>query len=170
LQDEPDDNYILRDDFNRGIGELRRYNLTYDILIFERHLPQTIRFVDQHPNQKFVLDHLAKPRIKVEEISPWDQHMHELAKRPNVYCKISGLATEADHSHWTDEQLRPYIDAVIRAFGPKRVMFGSDWPVCLLAVSYQRWVSSVEKFASSLSPSEQQYLWAQTAIEAYGIQ
>src|SRR5450631_1696048 len=160
---------MLRDDFNRGIRELAHHNLTYDILIFERHLPQTIRFVDQYPNQKFVVDHLAKPRVKFKAISPWDAHMRELAKRPNVYCKISGLATEADHKHWTEEQLRPYIETVLSAFGAKRVMFGSDWPVCLLAITYQRWVSVVEKIFASLSSSEQQHLWAMTAMDAYGI-
>jgi len=169
LQDELDENHILRDDFNRGIRELNRHNLTYDILIFERHLPQTIRFVDQYPNQKFVVDHLAKPRVKFKAISPWEEHMRELAKRPNVYCKISGLATEADHKHWTEEQLRPYIEVVLSAFGAKRVMFGSDWPVCLLAITYQRWVGIAEKIAASLSSSEQQHLWAETAVRAYGL-
>jgi L-fuconolactonase len=169
LQDEPDENHILREDFNRGIGKLTHHNLTYDILIFERHLPQTIRFVDQYPNQKFVVDHLAKPRVKYKAISPWREHMFELAKRQNVYCKISGLATEADHKKWTEEQLQPYIDTVIEAFGPRRVMFGSDWPVCLLALSYQRWVGIVAKTASRLSAAEQQRLWAETAIEAYGL-
>jgi len=169
LQDEPDENYILREDFNRGIRELTRHNLTYDILIFERHLPQTIRFVDQYPNQKFVVDHLAKPRVKYKAISPWREHMHELAKRQNVYCKISGLATEADHRKWTEEQLQPYIDTVLEAFGAKRVMFGSDWPVCLLALSYQRWVEIVAKTAGRLSVAEQERLWAGTAVEAYGL-
>jgi L-fuconolactonase len=169
LQDEPDENYILREDFNRGIRELTRHNLTYDILIFERHLPQTIRFVDQYPNQKFVVDHLAKPRVKYKAISPWREHMHELAKRQNVYCKISGLATEADHRKWTEEQLQPYIDTVFEAFGAKRVMFGSDWPVCLLALSYQRWVEIVAKTAGRLSVAEQERLWAGTAVEAYGL-
>ena len=170
LQDEPDENYILREDFNRGIRELARYNLTYDILIFERHLPQTIRFVDQHPKQKFVLDHLAKPRVKERAISAWREHMLELAKRENVYCKISGLATEADHKNWTEEQLQPYIDTVLSAFGAKRVMFGSDWPVCLLALRYEKWVDIVAKTASRLSVTEQQRLWAGTAVEAYGLE
>ena len=169
LQDEADENYILRVDFNRGIRELARYNLTYDILIFERHLPQTIRFVDQHPNQKFVVDHLAKPRVKFDSTIPWREHMYELAKRPNVYLKISGLATEADHQNWTEEQLRPYLDVVLKAFGPKRIMFGSDWPVCLLAIDYRRWVSTVEKLAAPLSATEQQDLWAGTAMVAYGL-
>jgi L-fuconolactonase len=169
LQDEPDENHMLRADFNRGIRELARHNLTYDILIFERHLPQTIRFVDQYPNQKFVVDHLAKPRVRYKAISPWREHMHELAKRPNVYCKISGLATEADHKKWTEEQLQPYIYTVLEAFGAKRAMFGSDWPVCLLAIGYQRWVSIVGKAAARLSIAEQQWLWAETAVEAYGL-
>jgi L-fuconolactonase len=169
LQDEPDENHILREDFNRGIREMTRHNLTYDILIFERHLPQTIQFVDRYPNQKFVVDHLAKPRVKYKAISPWREHMQELAKRPNVYCKISGLATEADHKNWTEAQLEPYIDTVLAAFGAKRVMFGSDWPVCLLALSYGRWVGIVEKVAARLSEAEQQRLWAGTAVEAYGL-
>jgi L-fuconolactonase len=170
LQDEPDENHILREDFNRGIRQFVRHNLTYDILIFERHLPQTIRFVDQYPNQKFVVDHLAKPRVKFKALSPWRENIQELAKRENVYCKVSGLATEADHHSWTEEQLQPYIDTVLSAFGSKRVMFGSDWPVCLLALSYQRWVKIVEKAAMSLSESEQQQLWSESAIEAYRLQ
>jgi len=170
LQDEPDENHMLRADFNRGVRELARHNLTYDILIFERHLLQTIRFVDQYPNQKFVVDHLAKPRVRYKAISPWREHMRELAKRPNVYCKISGLATEADHKKWTEEQLQPYIDTVLEAFGAKRAIFGSDWPVCLLAIGYQRWVNIVGKAAARLSIAEQRRLWAETAIEAFGLQ
>ena len=169
LQDEPDENHILRDDFNRGIRELARHNLTYDILIFERHLPQTIRFVDQYPNQKFVVDHLAKPRVKFKALSPWREHILELAKRQNVYCKISGLATEADHKNWTEEQLQPYMETVLAAFGPRRVMFGSDWPVCLLALGYRRWVGIVEKVAAELSDGERNRLWGETATEAYGL-
>jgi L-fuconolactonase len=169
LQDEPDENHILRADFNRGIRELARHKLTYDILIFERHLPQTIRFVDQYPKQIFVVDHLAKPRVKYKAISPWREHMQELAKRDNVYCKISGLATEADHKNWTEAQLDPYIDAVLSAFGPRRVMFGSDWPVCLLAVSYGRWVDIAGRATAKLSTHEQQRFWSGTAVEAYGL-
>lgn len=169
LQDEPDSHYILRPDFNRGISLLTRHKLAYDILIFERHLPQTIHFVDQHPNQTFVLDHLAKPRVKRNELSPWRENICALAQRPNVYCKLSGLATEADHKQWTAAQLRPYMDTVLSAFGPQRIMFGSDWPVCLLAVSYNRWVEIVQTFVASLSISEQQRIWSGTAIEAYAL-
>jgi L-fuconolactonase len=169
LHDEPDDNYILRPDFNRGISLLAHHKLAYDILIFERHLPQTIRFVDQHPNQIFVLDHLAKPRLKLNEISPWRENISELAKRPNVSCKLSGLATEADHANWTTAQLRPYMDTVLDAFGPKRLMFGSDWPVCLLAVTYQRWAEIVQAFIAQLSTTEQQRIWSETALAAYNL-
>jgi L-fuconolactonase len=169
LQDEPDENHILREDFNRGIRELAHHNLTYDILIFERHLPQTIRFVDQYPKQVFIVDHLAKPRVKYKAISPWREHMRELAQRENVYCKISGLATEADHKNWTEAQLDPYIDTVLSAFGAKRAMFGSDWPVCLLALSYQRWVEIAGPATARLSSDEQQRFWSGTAIEAYRL-
>jgi len=169
LQDEPDENHILREDFNLGIRELAPHNLTYDILIFERHLPQTIRFVDQYPKQIFVVDHLAKPRVKYKAISPWREQMQELAKRENVYCKISGLATEADHKNWTEEQLRPYIEVVLSTFGPRRTMFGSDWPVCLLAISYQHWVDIVGRATAQLSATEQQRFWGETAIEAYRL-
>jgi L-fuconolactonase len=169
LQDEPDDNYILRDDFNRGIRALRKFDLAYDILIFERHLPQTIQFVDKHPDQRFIVDHLAKPRVKYNALSPWRENMFELAKRRNVYCKISGLATEADHANWTAQQLRPYMDVVLQAFGPRRVMFGSDWPVCLLALSYQRWATLAAEEFSRLSASEQAWVWSGTAVEAYKL-
>jgi L-fucono-1,5-lactonase len=169
LQDEPDPNYMLREDFNRGIAALREFGLVYDILIFERHLPQTIQFVDRHPDQVFVLDHLAKPLVKAREMSPWAERIAELAKRPNVYCKISGLATEADYHNWTEEQLKPYIDVVLESFGPKRLMFGSDWPVCLVAVRYADWAAIVDRFIGELSQSEQERIWSGTAVEAYRL-
>lgn len=170
LQDEPDDNYMLRDDFNRGLGLLKEFGLRYDILIFERHLPQAIELVDRHPRQTFILDHLAKPRIRDAAVSPWRENLRELAKRPNVYCKLSGIVTEADHRTWTPQQLRPYMDAALEAFGPRRLMFGSDWPVCLLACGYRRWYQIVKDFAAALSPDEQHHLFGKTAAEAYGIQ
>jgi L-fuconolactonase len=160
---------MLRDDFNRGIAALKQFGLVYDILIFERHLPQTIQFVDRHPDQFFVVDHLAKPRVKAGETSPWAERIRELSRRPNVYCKISGLATEADYQNWTEGQLRPYLDVVLDAFGPERLMFGSDWPVCLVAVSYAEWVSIIERFVESLSQSERERIWSGTAIEAYRL-
>jgi L-fuconolactonase len=170
LHDEADDNYVLRDDFNRGVGQLRRFNLAYDILIFERHLPQTIAFVDRHPGQVFIVDHIAKPRIKHNKtLSPWRSKLRELAKRPNVYCKVSGMVTEADWATWKPRQLRPYFDSVLDAFGPHRVMFGSDWPVCLVACDYARWRDVVSGFIAALSPAEQAAVMSGSAIKAYSL-
>ncbi|MCU1234213.1 MAG: amidohydrolase 2 [Candidatus Solibacter sp.] len=169
IQDEPDPRFILRRDFSEGVRELRAFGLRYDILIFERHLPAAIEFVDRHPNQTFVLDHIAKPRIKDKVISPWDRNMRELAKRQNVYCKLSGMVTEADPKNWTPEGLQPYIDVVLSAFGPRRVMYGSDWPVMLLAGDYARWFGTVQNAIGKLSKAEQDRIMGGTAAEAYGI-
>lgn len=169
LHDEQDDFYMLRDDFNRGVSLLASRGLAYDILIFEKHLPQTLTFVDRHPNQIFVVDHIAKPKIRAGELSPWQKNLAELARRENVYCKISGMATEADWTAWTQEQLRPYFDAVLQAFGPSRLMFGSDWPVLTLAGSYQRWVETFRWFIADLSPHEQEQIGRGTAIRAYRL-
>ncbi len=167
LHDEPDDFYMLRDDFNRGVSLLKNFDLQYDILIFERHLSQTIQFVDRHPNQRFAVDHIAKPRIKDQLRSPWQELITELARRENVYCKISGMATEADWHHWTESDLRPYFDITLGAFGPKRLMFGSDWPVILVACDYKRWANTVRSWISELSASEQSFIMGGTAKLAY---
>ena len=169
VQGEPDDHFILGEEFNAGIRLLREFGLAYDILIVERQLPPTITFVDQHPQQVFVLDHIAKPRIKENLLEPWRKNIRELAKRQNVYCKISGLVTEADYRSWTEAQLRPYLDTVLEAFGPQRLMFGSDWPVCRVACHYQRWVELVGRFIAKLSADEQAYIMGVTASEAYHL-
>ena len=169
IHDESDDQFVLRNDFNRSIAALRRFDLRYDILIFEKHLPQTIRFVDRHPRQVFILDHAAKPRIRDAVLSPWKENMRELARRPNVYCKISGMVTEADWKTWSDASLSPYIETVLQAFTPKRVMFGSDWPVVTLASSYKRWIGTVRTAIEQLSATEREWILAKTAIEAYGL-
>ena len=169
LHDEPDDLYILRDDFNHGIMLLSNFSLAYDILIFERHLPQTIEFVDHHPHQVFVVDHIAKPRIKDGALSPWKENITELAKRENVYCKISGMATEADWKAWCADQLRPYFDVVLSAFSPKRLMFGSDWPVLTLAAEYRTWVQIFSSLIAELSPAERERICFATAIDAYRL-
>jgi L-fuconolactonase len=168
LQDEPSE-YLARDDFNRGIGLLRQLGLRYDILIYERQLQAAIELVDRHPRQTFVLDHIAKPRIAAGEISPWRERMHDLARRPNIYCKISGMVTEADPRAWTPSQLRPYLETALEAFGPRRLMMGSDWPVCLLACDYGRWQNVVRDFIGTLSPDEQRRILGDTAREAYGL-
>lgn len=169
LQGEPDDEYMLRADFNAGIAALKQFALAYDILIFERHLPATLKLVDRHPDQVFVVDHIAKPRIREGVLQPWKDRITELARRPNVYCKLSGMVTEADWKAWTPQKLQPYAEVVLEAFSPRRVMFGSDWPVCLLATTYRRWTETVEGFVAALSPAEQDRIWSATAIEAYGL-
>ena len=170
LHDEADDFYILREDFNRGISLLEDFGLRYDVLIFERHLPQTIQFVDRHPNQAFILDHIGKPRIRDHVVSPWRENIRDLARRENVYCKLSGVVTEADWHSWSEADLRPYIDVVLESFGPKRLMFGSDWPVITVACTYKKWVEVVQSVTKSLSADERDRLLGGTAKEAYGLQ
>ena len=170
VQSEPDDHFILRRDFNRGIKLLRQFGLAYDILVYERQLPPTIEFVDRHPDQVFVLDHVAKPRIGDNLLEPWRESIRELARRENVYCKISGMVTEADYKQWTEDQLKPYLETVLEAFGPRRLMFGSDWPVCLVACSYVRWHEIVSRFTSQLSENDRAWIFGKTAIKAYGLE
>ncbi len=169
VQGEPDPGFILRKDFNLGISKLKKFDLVYDILIFEHQLPNTIKFVDLHPNQLFVLDHIAKPKIKLNEIQPWAKNIKELAKRENVTCKISGMVTEADYKTWTEEQLKPYFDTVIEAFTPGRLMIGSDWPVCCVAIEYKKWMELVLNRLSSLSEDEQHKIKYQNAAGVYKI-
>ena len=169
VQGEPDPEFILGKNFNKGISLLKSYNLVYDILIFEHQLPNSIRFVDQHPDQIFVLDHIAKPKIRDNEIICWQKNIKELSKRENVFCKISGMVTEASFTKWTVEQLQPYFDVVLETFGPKRLMFGSDWPVCLVATSYKKWVEIVKSQISGLSNDEQNLILHKNAIEVYHL-
>ena len=170
IQGEPDPEFILRKDFNRGISLLKKYSLVYDILIVEGQLPNAIRFVDQHPDQVFVLDHIAKPLIGKKELSPWKEHIMELAKRENVNCKISGMVTEADYQKWTPSQLLPYFEVILEAFGPDRLLFGSDWPVCLVAISYKNWMELVLKCTSQLSESERVKIMGENAVRIYQIE
>ena len=168
VQDEPDDRFILGEAFNRGIDRLLSAHLVYDILIFERHLPYAIEFVKNHsPEQVFVLDHIAKPKIAAGEMQPWADNLRKLAAFPNVYCKLSGLVTEADIHNWTPDQLRPYVETVLDTFGPDRVMFGSDWPVCTCATNYSAWRGLVGDFISHLSEHEQAQIMGGTALKAY---
>jgi len=168
LQGEPD-GYMIRDDFNRGIRLLSKYRLIYEILIFERQLNEAIKFVRKHPKQIFVIDHIAKPRIRDGQIHPWEKNIKEIAKHQNVYCKLSGLVTETDYKNWSEEQLLPYMEISLEAFGPERLMFGSDWPVCLVACSYTRWANIVRQFISKLSLSEQAKILGLNASGVYGI-
>jgi L-fuconolactonase len=170
VHDEPDDDFILRPDFNEGIRNLKKYGLLYDILIFWKHLPQTIRFVDMHPEQPFVVDHIAKPRIEAGNFdAEWATGIRELAKREHVSCKISGMLTEVRGETWDLNLLRPYFETIYEAFGPRRIMFGSDWPVCLLRTSYAGWASLCSNFTQSLSSAEQAAFWGGNAARIYRL-
>lgn len=169
LQDEPDDGYALRGEFQRGIHTLADTGLVYDILIYERHLPAAVQLVDRNPNQIFVLDHLAKPKIARQEISPWRENLRELARRPNVNCKVSGMVTEANWEAWTVRDLEPYLEIALECFGPERLLAGSDWPVCLLATSYQRWWETLRQWVSKLSALEQGNILGGNAARVYQL-
>ena len=149
VQDEPDDRFILGADFNRGISKLAAYNLVYDVLIFAKQLPASIEFVDQHPNLKMVLDHITKPTITADTFDDtWETHFRELAKREQVSCKFSGVVTEVCGESWSMDQIRRYWDVALEAFTPQRLMFGSDWPVCLLKTGYTQWFQTVKQLVS----------------------
>jgi L-fuconolactonase len=156
-------------DFNRGIRALSKTGLAYDLLIVESQLQETIRFVDRHSQQTFVLDHIAKPRIAAAQIEPWRTHIQELAKRGNVFCKISGLVTEASWSSWSVESLRPYLDTVVNAFGTNRLIAGSDWPVCLVATSYSQWWKLLREYFAAFSHDERANIFGATAIRTYHL-
>ena len=169
IQGEKDEHYILREDFNSGIRTMLGSGLVYDILIYERHLPQTIDFIDEHPEQVFVLDHIAKPLIAAGLVEPWASHMRELARRENVWCKLSGMVTEAKWDAWTPDTLRPYLEVAVEAFGPARLMAGSDWPVCLVASGYAQWFEVLRSYFAGFSEAERASVFGGTAIEVYGL-
>lgn len=149
VQSEPDDRFLLGPEFLRGIAALAEFDLSYDILIYPRHLPVASELVRRFPQQRFVLDHLAKPFIKKELIHPWASDLKELAKHPNVYCKLSGLVTEADWQAWKPGNIAPYVDVALECFGPERLMIGSDWPVCTVAASYSQALRLIPELLSS---------------------
>ena len=170
VQDEPDDGFLARPDFNDGIRALKEFDWVYDLLIYSRQLPFAIPFVDRHPEQVFVLDHIAKPTIQFRvHDAEWDRDLRELAKRPNVFCKFSGVATEVRGGTWSIPIIKPYWETALEAFGPNRLMFGSDWPVCKLKISYTEWVNAVTILSSKLSDSEQTSCWYSNALRMYGL-
>ena len=169
LQAEPAE-YMDRPGFNAGLAQLLPLGLAYDILIVHHQLPAAIRLVDRHPNQLFVLDHIAKPPIRAGQTQPWARDLAEIARRPNVVCKLSGVVTEADYTTWTYDSILPYLETTLAAFGPDRLMFGSDWPVCRVATPYADWVRTVERFAAPLSAAERQSLFHDTAARAYSLE
>ena len=170
LHDEVDDDFMLRPEFVRGVKLLEQYNLTYDLLIFAKHLPNTLKFVEQFSeNQIFVVDHIAKPSIKAQLLEPWTENMRLLAKHSNVYCKVSGMVTEADWENWQYEDFVPYLDVVFEAFGSDRILIGSDWPVCLVAGSYHEIMNIVKKYIQKFDIETQNKVLGLNAMKAYKL-
>lgn len=169
VQGESDHNFLMRPDFLKGISYLEKYDYTYDILIFPHQLGATLEFVKQFPHQKFVIDHIAKPYIKDGFFDGWAALMKEVAKHENVQCKISGMITEADYNSWTESQLHPYMQLVLEAFGTDRIMYGSDWPVCLVAGNYGQVKAIMEDFIANLSIEEQNKIMGGNAISFYNL-
>ncbi len=169
LQDEADDNYMLDCHFQRGISHLRQFNLKYDLLIFPRQLPAAITLASSFPEQPFVLDHIAKPPIKEGALDPWRGHLQKLAALPNVSCKVSGLITEADWGRWHPSQFGPYLDVVFEAFGPDRVMFGSDWPVASLAGTYQQVFELAREYVAPLGAGIEAGFFGGNAVKFYQL-
>jgi L-fuconolactonase len=168
VEAEPDDRFMLREDFLRGLQSLADFDLPYDILIYPRHLPVACKVVEQFPDQPFVLDHIAKPLIKDSVMEPWSTGIQRLAAYPNVFCKVSGMVREADWDHWQHADFRPYLDLVFEAFGPTRIMYGSDWPVCTVAGTYADQAGIVSDYVRKLSEKEQADVWGGTAQRFYG--
>jgi L-fuconolactonase len=169
LQGETDRSLMLKPEFMNGIGQLEKFGFTYDVLIYADQLKYLPEFVGAFMNQKFVIDHLAKPKIKDQEISVWKEEMQAIARFENVYCKISGMVTEADWTHWKHNDFIPYLDVIIEAFGPNRIMFGSDWPVCMVAASYEQMLGIVQEYFSSFSETEQELFFGKNAIQFYNL-
>jgi len=169
LHDEADDDFMLRPDFMKGIAQLEAYDLSYDLLIFPRHLNRVLKLVNTFPQQRFILDHLGKPLIKAGVMEPWRRDIARLAAHPNVWCKLSGMVTEADHEHWKYEDLLPYMEVVLESFGPDWIMLGSDWPVCKLAAEYSEAIKIVQRFIESLSLRGQEKILYQNAIDCYQL-
>ena len=169
VQSEADEHFLMRPAFLRGVRLLSKFDLTYDLLIQEDQLLVARSFVDELPTAKLVVDHLAKPKIAAHGLSPWQENIRALAERPNVYCKLSGMVTEADWHHWQPDDFAPYLDVVVEAFGTDRVMVGSDWPVCSLAASYAQVKEITDRYFASFTAAEQARVFGQNAIDFYQL-
>jgi len=169
IQAEADLDFMLSERFLNGISKLEKYKFTYDILIFPKHLENAAKLVERFPNQNFVIDHLAKPDFKNKEFSEWEKGIKTIAKYPNVMCKVSGLVTEADWNNWTATDFMYCLDVVTEAFGIDRLMFGSDWPVSLLAASYADSCDIAEQYFSKFSKGDQDKFWSKNAINFYQL-
>ena len=170
VQDEPDDRFLLREDFLRGVGLLEQRDLTYDILIYPRQLPAALEFVSHFPRQRLILDHIAKPPIARRELEPWASGIRALAEHENLYCKVSGMVTEAEWRHFERESFTPYLDVIFEAFGPERIMIGSDWPVCTLAASYDEVMGLVHHYIEELSEHERARILGLNAVDFYKLE
>jgi L-fuconolactonase len=169
VQSEPDDRFLLQPEFLRGIATLEEFNLAYDILIYTKHLPIAAEFVERFPRQRFVLDHLAKPPIKSGQINSWTNGIRRLAEFPNVSCKLSGLVTEAEWQHWQPEQIVPFLDVAFESFGSNRLMIGSDWPVCLVAASYERALQIVKTYLQAKSTESREAVLGGNALRFWHL-
>lgn len=169
IEGEPDGEFLIKDDFLRGIEQLTAFDYTYDLLIRPRHYQSTLECVRNNPNQKFMLDHIAKPPIKSQEFEEWGVFIENLSTYPNVYCKVSGLATEADWTNWRLDHFSQYLDHVFKCFGKDRICFGSDWPVCLLAASYEENIEIVESKLVYFTEEEKDNFWGLNAVKFYNL-
>ncbi len=169
VQEEPDPEFMLRKDFQNGIGQLAQFGLTYDILVYPNQLASAVLLTRAFPDQKFVLDHIAKPKISEGLDSEWVQHIKELALNPNVSCKVSGMVTETKNFKWQQEDFSPFIYMVLDAFGWQRLMYGSDWPVCLLAGSYKEVLAIVRDYMDKLSEMERAAIMGLNAVSFYSL-
>lgn len=169
VQSEKED-FVLREEFQRGIGHLKEFGLTYDILVFPNQLKNAVKLTAKFPNQKFVLDHMAKPYIKDRKLKEWQTDIKLLAKNPNVYCKLSGMITEADWKNWKTKDFKPYLDTVFNAFGTARILYGSDWPVCKLAGEYKQVLEVVGNYIQELSQAEQDLIMGANACNFYSLE
>ena len=164
-----EENFLLREDFCYGISLLKIFQYTYDILVHSTQLKSVIKFIRLFPEQRFVIDHIGKPDIKNKKIEGWQNDMKEIAKHPNVYCKLSGMVTEGNLNHWAVADFSPYIEFVVENFGTDRIMFGSDWPVCIMAASYNQCCQILEQNTLHLEEEDKRKLWGENAIRFYNI-
>lgn len=169
VHDEPDGNFMLQPAFQNGIAALNEFNLTYDLLLFPKHLPVAVKLVEKFPKQSFVLDHIAKPFISKKKFSPWKEDLKELAKHPNVYCKLSGMVTETKWNDWKEDDFKPYLDIVTESFGTNRIMIGSDWPVCTLSGNYAATMNIVVNYSRQFSKEISDAILGGNCINFYKI-
>jgi L-fuconolactonase len=169
VHDEPDDHFMLLPEFRRGVAQLREFGLTYDLLLFPRHLPVAVKLVEEFPQQPFVLDHIAKPVIREGQVAPWQEDLKRLGAFPNVCCKLSGMVTEARWKQWRADDFKRYLDIVMAAFGTDRVMIGSDWPVCTLSGEYVQTMGIVIDYAQQFPPNVRESILGGACARFYGI-